>query len=342
MTGPILIVDDDAITRRMLNGALQRHGYQTVEAADGLEALTAMDEHDIRMVVSDWSMPNVDGLELTRRLRRGGFGGYIYIIMLTSRDTADATVEGLRAGADDFISKPFDPAELIARIHVGQRVLQLETREALIFSLAKLAESRDMATGEHIERVQEFSRCLAVTLSRKPKFAETITPQFIHLIHQTSPLHDIGKVGIPDQILLKPGRLTAEEFEIIKSHPLIGAETLQGAIDRSPEASFLQMAHDITLSHHEKYDGTGYPHGLAGEAIPLSARIVALADVYDALTSDRVYKKAFEHDRAAEIILGDRGTHFDPDVVDAFIDSQSRFQEIVVEYNPAPAASISV
>ena len=334
MNPPILIVDDDAITRRMLGGALMRHGFEVLEAADGAVALELMSAHDIRMVVSDWSMPNIDGLELTRRLRRGGFGGYIYIIMLTSRDTADATVEGLRAGADDFISKPFDPAELIARIHVGQRVLQLETREALIFSLAKLAESRDLATGQHIERVQEFSRCLAVTLSLQAKFADVITPQFIHLIHQTSPLHDIGKVGIPDNILLKPGRLTAEEFEVIKTHPVIGAETLQGAIDRSPGASFLQMAHEITLSHHEKYDGSGYPHGLAGDAIPLSARIVALADVYDALTSDRVYKKAFSHAKAADIIVSDREKHFDPDVVDAFVDSAKRFQEIVQEYQP--------
>lgn len=328
MTGPVLIVDDDPIVRQMLLSTLQNAGYSAISAEDGREALQVLEEGKIRLVICDWQMPGIDGIELCRRIRTGDFGGYVYFILLTSMDSVDQRVEGLVAGADDFVGKPFHPSELIARVNVGKRVLQLETREALIFSLAKLAESRDSETGHHIERVQCYSRCLAEQLATLPEYAETISPQYIQLIFQTSPLHDIGKVGIPDAILLKPGKLTDDEFSSIKEHPVIGAETLRGAIQRSPEASFLRMAHDIALSHHEKFDGSGYPEGLSGKQIPLSARIVALADVYDALTTNRVYKDAYSHETSEAIIIDGRGTHFDPDVVDAFLEIKETFQAI--------------
>ena len=328
MSTPILVVDDDPIICEVVKSAMSEHGFEVEHAYNGDDAIELLQSGNYRVVITDWQMPGMNGLQLCSRIRSGDFGGYIYVILLTSMDSTEQRVEGLVAGADDFVTKPFHPTELIARVNVGKRVLQLETRETLIFALAKLAESRDPETGHHIERVQCYSRCLTEQLALNPDYADTITPQYIQLVYQTSPLHDIGKVGIPDEILLKPGKLTEDEFERIKEHPVIGAETLRGAIERSPEACFLRMAHDITRYHHEKFDGSGYPDGLAGTDIPLSARIVALADVYDALTTHRVYKDAFSHEKAEQIIVDGRGSHFDPSVVDAFLQVREVFQQI--------------
>ncbi|MEM9646252.1 MAG: HD domain-containing phosphohydrolase [Planctomycetota bacterium] len=332
MIGTILLVDKDATARQQLSPHLRNAGFEVRCASNGMEALRQMADGEVRLVISDWKMPELNGIDLCRRIRAGDFGGYVYFVLLTDCDSVSERVEGLTSGADDFVSKPVHPSELLARIQVGRRVLQLETREALIFSLAKLAESRDPETGHHIERVQWYSKCLAEQLAHHPKHADVITPRFVQLIFQTSPLHDIGKVGVPDHVLLKPGKLTSEEFEEIKKHPLLGADTLKGAIERSPDAAFLRMAHDIALSHHEKYDGSGYPHGIAGEEIPVCARIVALADVYDALTTNRVYKAAFTHAKARSIILDGHGSHFDPDVVDAFLVIEDLFQAIRERY----------
>lgn len=323
----ILVVDDDHLTREMTCFTLESSGYTTEVASDGNEAVAKLADVSCRMVISDWNMPGMDGLQLCRHLRQNSISGYVYTILLTSNDSTEHRVEGLGAGADDFVTKPFDCAELLARVNVGWRVLQLETREALIFSLAKLAESRDPETGSHLERVRRYSRLLAAELGKNPKYQDQVTAEFLQLIYQTSPLHDIGKVGIPDAVLLKPGRLTPAEFEVIKLHPEIGAETLRGAIELSPDATFLRMAYDITIAHHERYDGSGYPHGIAGEDIPLSARIVALADVYDALTTRRIYKPAFDHEKATSIIIESRGSHFDPDVVDAYIGTENAFRQ---------------
>ena len=238
-----------------------------------------------RLVISDWDMPEMNGIELCRRLRADESAGYIYIILLTSHDGTQKIVEGMSAGADDFISKPFDPPELLVRVRAGERVLSLETRDVAIFALAKLAESRDPETGAHLERVRSYSQVLARQLSTHPKFARIIDEKYIHLIYLTSPLHDIGKVGIPDSVLLKPGRLSDHEFEIMKQHAALGADTLDAALQQFPEAKFLKMARDIAASHHERFDGSGYPAGLKANDIPLCGRIVALADVYDALTS---------------------------------------------------------
>lgn len=324
----VLIADDDDISRELLAETLRDAGYEVCEAASGLEALAAMRDGDLRLVISDWDMPGLNGVELCRAVRAEEWNGYVYIILLTSHSGSEAIVEGMSAGADDFISKPFHPQELLARIRAGERVLSLETREMVIFALAKLAESRDVDTGHHLERVQIYSRMLAREMAKQPKFKKVIDGEFIRLVHQTSPLHDIGKVGIPDAVLLKPGKLTAAEYEVMKSHANLGAETLQAALDRYPEARFLRIARDIAAHHHERYDGKGYPDRLMGEQIPLCARIVALADVYDALTSKRVYKDAFTHQQAREIILKESGAHFDPDVVDAFLMTETEFQRV--------------
>jgi putative two-component system response regulator len=321
----VLIVDDEPIARRAAAYTLQQAGYDVTTAQDGREALEILTHGQHRLVVSDWKMPGMDGVELCRAIRSGRFSRYIYCIMLTGQTQPEETIEGLSAGADDYIGKPFNPAELILRVNIGRRIIGLETRDMTIFMLAKLAESRDPETGEHLERVRSYCRVIAKHLQDDPNLCPQVDDEYVGLIYQTSPLHDIGKVAIPDRILLKPGRLTAEEFEIMKTHTVHGAATIEAALEKYPGTPFLEMTRDIALGHHERYDGRGYPRGLAGEQIPLSARIMALADVYDALTSRRVYKEAYSHDRAKSMITAEAGTHFDQAMVKAFLVHEQQF-----------------
>ena len=323
----VLIVDDDLCTIATLEAFLNSYGYEVAWATDGVEAFDLIQEGDYRLVISDWEMPGIDGPELCQRVRERQLGSYVYFILLTSRENESDLVTGLDAGADDFLRKPFNPDELRVRLRAADRISSLEARDVFIFSLAKLAESRDSETGEHLERIREYSYELARELGRRDAYRHIIDADFIRTIYATSPLHDIGKVGIPDAILLKPGKLTAEEYEIMKTHTLIGADTLATAAGDNPE-SFYAFARDIVLTHHERFDGSGYPKGLRGQAIPLCGRIVAVADVYDALTTARVYKPAFSHEKAKQIILDDMGIAFDPVVVDAFLRCEKRFLEI--------------
>jgi putative two-component system response regulator len=317
-------------------------------AKDGCEAFELIRTGRYHLVVSDWEMPEMTGVELCRQIRRRRSSGYVYVILLTSRCGTQNVIEGLNAGADDFISKPFQPQELCVRLRVGERVLSLESRDMTIFALAKLAESRDPETGAHLERIREYSLLLAQKLSQREEFCDQVDGDYAQLLYLTSPLHDIGKVGIPDRVLLKPGRLTKDEFEIMKRHTVIGGETLDTVSDAHPGAQFLQLARDIAWTHHERYDGSGYPRGLAGEEIPLCGRIVALADVYDALTTKRVYKSAYTHESARSTILEGDGTQFDPAIVEAFLAQESHFitvRQLLTEGDPpaveepVPAAS---
>lgn len=322
----ILVADDDPEIRELLEHALTSFGYDVTTARDGQEAFDLLRSGKFRMLLTDWQMPGLTGIELCELVRKHEAGSYIYIIVLTSHSYLDSVVCCLEAGADDYISKPFRPAELLVRIRAGERLLSLESRELTIFALAKLVESRDDDTGCHVERMRDYARILAEELAQDKDFSGTIDGRYINLLYLTTPLHDIGKVGIPDQILRKPGKLTAEEFSVMKTHTTIGASTLEAVTAAHKNAAYLVMAREIALTHHERWDGTGYPHGLSGRAIPLAGRITAVADVYDALTSKRSYKEAFTHERAVEIIKEGSGKHFDPQMVNAFLRCAKAFE----------------
>jgi response regulator RpfG family c-di-GMP phosphodiesterase len=317
-------------------------------AVTGEECLEKLPQFNPELVLLDIMMPGIDGYETCRRIKQSSFGDFTQVVLVSGKASTAERLQGYEVGADDYVVKPFDHDELLAKIEVQfrlrktlsdlweanakiqqfnteleQLVQQLtaevvDTRDVAIFALAKLAESRDPETGEHLDRIRNYSRLLAEELGREGPYADLIDQEFIEDIYRSSPLHDIGKVGIPDAILLKPGRLTREEFQTMKGHSAIGAEALRQAVERSTCGGFLSMAIDIARYHHERFNGSGYPDGLAGPDIPLSARIVALADVYDALTSARVYKAAYDPDVAKNMIEAEEGEHFDPAVVEAF------------------------
>ncbi|WP_045222216.1 HD-GYP domain-containing protein [Desulfonatronum thioautotrophicum] len=313
----VLIVDDEKLSRKTLGFFLEKLGHEVLLAENGKQGFQLWQELSPRIVLTDWNMPVMDGAELCRRIRAAEGDDYTYLIMITARTDSNDLVAGFEAGVDDYLTKPVRKDELAVRLKAGERIFSLQDKDMVIFALAKLAETRDSETGFHLERIQGYSRLLAEALDRDV-FPE-VNRQFIETIHATSPLHDVGKVGIPDRILLKPDRLNDEEFAIIKTHTTIGFETLQSAIQKNPKAVYLRMSAEIARSHHERWDGSGYPDGLQGEAIPLAARILAVADVYDALISKRVYKEAFTHEATRSLILEGRGSHFDPRIVDTFL-----------------------
>lgn len=336
----VLIVDDDDLALTLLSGVLTDAGYDVLCARGGEEAIEILRDHECQLVISDWMMEGMSGPELCQEVRDKHSDRYVYFILLTANNSSDHVISGFEAGADDFIAKPFNASELLSRLRVSERVLSLENHDVTIFALAKLAESRDCETVGHLERVQRFCRVLAINAWRKDLFPGEIDAEFCRLIYETAPLHDIGKVAIPDAVLLKPGRLSPDEFEIMKSHALLGAQTLDAALEKRPKARFLRLARDIAAAHHEKWDGTGYPFKLAGTDIPLAARIVAVADVYDALISRRVYKPAFTPTAVRAIIEQGRGTHFDPKLVDLFLEVEAQFLKITQEFvaDEVPAA----
>ncbi len=233
----VLVVEDDAISREVVAHVLTSAGYEVVTASDGNEALQAIDTiGHCQLVISDRDMPGMNGVELCRELRARNTRGYIYFIMLTKLDQPKDKIEGFAAGADDYVTKPFNSAELLMRVNTGRRIIALETRDMAIFMMAKLAESRDPETGEHLERVRNFAKTLAHHMYERHPRRQGLDRLFVDLIYDTSPLHDIGKVAIPDRVLLKPGKLTAEEFEIMKRHTLEGAKTIQAALEAYPNA----------------------------------------------------------------------------------------------------------
>lgn len=351
----ILVVDDLKENTIILRRFLEPKGYEVVPAYSGEEALHSVATVLPDVVLLDLVMPGMDGFTVCRRLKSDPRSHLVPVVVITGMAERDANIRALEAGADDFMLKPFDATLLDARIRnslrskalqdqiilyqrqleehnelleerIRERTVQLtRTQQVTVFSLAKLAESRDTETGEHLDRMRRYTTELARELATWPAYQNTLDDQFVESLFESSPLHDIGKVGIPDQILLKPGKLSPAEFDVMKIHTLIGGETLKAADQEAGGDSFLSMGRDIAFAHHEKWDGTGYPHGLKGSEIPLAARICALGDVYDALTSKRPYKEAFTHDKSRQIIIEGRGKHFDADVVDAFLAREQQF-----------------
>ena len=330
----ILIQDGDSNGRDLLEETLRDAGHEPVIAADSVEALDILRRGDCSLVISEWLPAGTDGLELCRRIRAAHLPKFVYVIILSTQHGTPAMLEAIQAGADEFISKPFDADALIGRIMAIERLLTTDTQDVTIFALAKLAESRDPETGAHVDRVREYCKLIASQLYRT-KNMPCPKSEFVRLIGLTSTLHDIGKVGIPDAVLLKPTRLTGAEFELMKTHARIGGDTLGAALREFPNSSFLRMARNIALTHHERYDGAGYPDRLAGNQIPLSGRVVALADVYDALTSKRVYKESMPHAEAAKIIRSERGKQFDPVLMDVFEANEAEFERIQEQFNDA-------
>jgi len=361
----ILIVDDEASNRSLLTMVLRGCGYYCEEAADGVLALEALRAHPFDLVLLDIDMPNMKGTEVLARLRKSHPCRHLKIIMISGRATADDLANLMLAGADDYLVKPFSGTQLKARVKTSLHLkdeqdsadklqcqllganrelkhnLQardsdlMDARGALVGALADLVAYRDHETGDHLLRLQCYCKLLGETAAAFPEFADQMNADFIQMLESCVPLHDIGKAGLPDHILRKPGKLTPDEFEIMKKHTTIGADILQKVAKKHGFARpFLEMATNITRHHHERFDGLGYPSGLVGKNIPLAARIVAIADVYDALRSRRVYKPAYPHDDVMKIMIHESAGHFDPELLKVFEKCAPQFEKLFQEVIP--------
>ncbi len=352
----VLVVDDTEANVDILVEALG-DSYDVSVAIDGESALEAVTESPPDIILLDIMMPGIDGYEVCRRLKQDPRHARIPVVFLTAMTEVENKTKGFQMGAVDYVTKPFEIMEVQARVKthlslmlagreleqqneilevkVAERTMELAlTQDVTIHSLATLCETRDNETGGHILRTQRYVKALAKKLAAHPKFAGQLDPRTIQLLFKCAPLHDIGKVGVPDAILLKPGKLTDDEFDIMRTHCELGFQALEKSeklFHTGNVPSFLEHAKDIAFTHHEKFNGTGYPRGLAGDDIPISGRIMAIADVYDALICKRVYKPPFTHGKAVEIITKDSGTHFDPDLVEAFLAIQEEFRAIAIE-----------
>jgi putative two-component system response regulator len=330
----ILIVDDELVSREKLYKYVTDLGYTTFVAHDGQKGFEIWKTERPHIVITDWLMPEMTGIELLAHIRKEEGDLLTYVIVITGKGELKEMASALEHGADDFIIKPFHKAELKARINAAERIIDFEVRDSVLCALAELAESRDPDTGHHLLRIRFYVKTLAEELRREKKLSADLSEQYCETLAIASPLHDIGKIGIPDSILLKPSRLDAGEFEIMKKHCRIGFRTLEGAEKKHHDSSYLKLCKDIILYHHEKYDGTGYPEGLKGRAIPLSAMIVGMADVYDALVNKRVYKEAQSHEQACAAIEKGAHNHFDPILVEAFLACDNTMKRIAEAYKP--------
>lgn len=352
----VMVVDDTPQNLALMT-ELMRTQYRVVVANTGERALKLLQTGLLPdLILLDIMMPGMDGYEVIQALKAEPRTSNIPVIFLTAKTEVEDEMHGLELGAVDYITKPISPPIVLTRVHthlalkassdflrdkaayleteVARRTRQVEAiQDVTVLAMSSMAETRDDETGNHILRTQRYVKCLAEQLRTHPRFAATLSDDYIKLLFKSAPLHDIGKVGIPDHILLKPGRLTPEEFEIMKTHTTVGYNAIVRA-EKSlgTELAFLKPAKEISLSHQEKWDGSGYPQGLSGDAIPISARLMAVADVYDALISKRVYKRAFSHEEAMDIMVQGRGTHFDPDVLDAFVAIHESFRQIAQSF----------
>ena len=352
----VLVIDDSPEILGIVNELL-KSDYRLKAANGGEKGLRlAAAEPKPDIILLDIMMPDLSGHEVCRRLKADRATRDIPVIFLTAMANETDEEAGFALGAADYIAKPISGAVLLARVkthlamklaadfmkdknvflagEVSKRAKELEfIQDVTILAMASLAETRDNETGNHLRRTQSYIRALAEHLQRHPRFSLLLTRTNIELICKSAPLHDIGKVGIPDSVLLKPGKLTAEEFSVMKTHAALGKAAIANAEQQMGRgAPFLTFAKEIAGSHQEKWDGSGYPEGLSGERIPIAARLMAVADVYDALISARPYKAPMSHEKASQIIAEGRRTHFDPDIVDAFLALQLDFRAIAARF----------
>jgi putative two-component system response regulator len=351
----VLIVDDTADNITLLTYLLGNH-YKNKVATNGQKALQIAFKEPPDLILLDIMMPGMDGYTVCRELKANPATKDVPVIFLTARSQEDDEARGFELGAVDYITKPISPPILMARVqtHISLQqarkslakhneelgaLVEVRTRQlsglqdSLIKAMASMAETRDNETGQHIHRTQLYIQNLAQHLKTKPEFSEFLTERMITMIYKSAPLHDIGKVGVPDRILLKPGKLEPQEFDEIKKHTIYGRNTIMAAEKEleTPEL-FLEIARDIAYCHHEKWDGSGYPQGLAGTNIPIPALMMAVADVYDALIAKRVYKDAMTHEKAVATIMQGKGTHFCPYMLDAFEEIAEEFRKIAVAH----------
>jgi len=354
----VLIVDDILVNRELLSAHIEAFGHQTMLAENGKVALSMIKKNKPDLILLDIIMPEMNGFELLKFLKSDINLKDIPVLLISAMDEMDDIVKGIELGAEDYLVKPFNLPILKVRVtkclekkhaydrekyyldqiksinnslqdRVNKQVKEItDAQMGMIFGMCKIAESSDLDTGEHLDRMREYCKILATSLRIQEKYKDTIDDVFIDTLYKASPLHDIGKIGIPDHILKKTGKLTPDEFESMKRHSKKGAQALYDVFKEHSSNHLLFMGAQIAGSHHEKWDGSGYPAALKGTEIPLAARILALGDVYDALTSKRSYKEAFSHEESKKIILEGEGRHFDPDVVKAFLDSESDFIKI--------------
>lgn len=352
----ILIVDDTADNLSLMSGLL-KGSYKVKAATNGEKALQIVrSDNPPDLILLDIMMPGLSGYDVIRELKRDERSRDIPVIFLTAMTATEDETTGLALGAVDFITKPISPPIVLARVatHLQTKAsadflrdkndflsseVDKRTREVMaiqdvtIMAMASLAETRDTDTGNHIRRTQYYVKALAERLRNHPRFAHYLNDQTITTLFKSAPLHDIGKVGIPDRILLKPGKFEPFEFEIMKTHTTLGRDAIVAAEQRlGLDVEFLTVAKEIAYGHQEKWNGSGYPQGVSGDDIPISARLMAVADVYDALISRRVYKEGMPHEKAVSIIVEGKGSHFDPDMVDAFLDIQDEFRAIAERY----------
>jgi putative two-component system response regulator len=330
----ILIVDDELVSREKLNKYINDLGYTAFIAHDGQKGFELWKKERPHIVITDWLMPEMTGIDLLRSIRKEEGELLTYIIVITGKSELKEMASALEHGADDFITKPFQKAELKARTTAAERIINFKVRDSVLLALAELVESRDPDTEHHLSRIRYYVKTLAEELQRTTQLPAGLPEPYCKTLAFASSLHDIGKIGIPDSILLKPSRLDPGEYDIMKKHCWIGFRTLKNAEKKYYDSSYLKLCKEIILYHHEKFDGTGYPEGLSGRAIPLSAMIVGLADVYDALVNKRVYREAQSHERACAVIEKEAHSHFDPVLVEAFLGCHDTMKRIAEQFRP--------
>ena len=357
-TKKIVLVIDDTPDNLFLVTNLLKDLYTIKVANSGEKALKFLQEtlFPPDLILLDIMMPVLNGYDVLKKIKENKKLQNIPVVFLTAKSSVEDEKLGFDLGANDYITKPISPPILLARVKTQlenkaisdflrdkneflEKEIEKRTKDIIaiqnvtIFAMASLAETRDNETGNHIKRTSNYVKMLAKKLQNHPKFKAYLTDEMIDTLYKSAPLHDIGKIGIPDHILLKPGKLTPEEFEIMKTHTTLGKEAIEHAEkELGYEVDFLKTAKEIAYSHQEKYDGSGYPLGLKGDKIPISARLMSVADVYDALRSKRIYKNSFDLQTTLKIMKDGRGSHFDPDMLDAFLEIHNEFEVIASNF----------